>query len=57
MTKSNDTAGYFRSGLPYSRLGSGPRILLNFEGLGFENKPYGSWLIRIIRRKKGYDHV
>ena len=39
MTKSNDTAGYFRSGLPYSRSGSGPRILVIFEGLGFENKP------------------
>jgi pimeloyl-ACP methyl ester carboxylesterase len=32
-------AGDFRSGLPYSRSGSGPRPLVIFEGLGFENKP------------------
>ena len=33
-------AGYFRSGLPYNRLGSGPRTLVIFEGLWFENKPF-----------------
>ena len=33
------STGYFRSGLPYSRSGSGPRPLVIFEGLGFENKP------------------
>ena len=31
--------GYFRSGLPYSRSGSGPLTIVIFEGLGFENKP------------------
>jgi pimeloyl-ACP methyl ester carboxylesterase len=35
-------AGYFRSGLPYSRSGSGPGTLVIFEGLGFENKPMPS---------------
>lgn len=39
MTKSQATAGYFRSGLPYNRLGHGPRILVVFQGLLFENKP------------------
>lgn len=39
MTKSRETAGYFRSGLPYNRLGHGPRILVVFQGLHFENKP------------------
>jgi pimeloyl-ACP methyl ester carboxylesterase len=34
--------GFFRSGLPYSRSGSGPRTLVIFEGLGFENKPMPS---------------
>ena len=33
------TAGYFRSGLPYNRFGHGPRPLVIFQGLVFENKP------------------
>lgn len=32
-------AGYFRSGLPYNRFGHGPRPLVIFQGLMFENKP------------------
>lgn len=32
-------AGYFRCGLPYNRLGHGPRSLVIFQGLMFENKP------------------
>lgn len=32
-------SGYFRSGLPYNRLGHGPRPLVVFQGLMFENKP------------------
>lgn len=39
MTKSQETAGYFRNGLPYNRIGHGPRILVIFQGLLFENKP------------------
>ncbi len=35
-------SGYFRSGLPDNRSGSGPRTLVIFEGLGFENKPMPS---------------
>lgn len=35
-------SGYFRNGLPYNRSGSGPRTLVIFEGLGFENKPMPS---------------
>ena len=35
----HDQAGYFRSGLPYNRLGHGPRSLVVFQGLTFENKP------------------
>ena len=34
------SAGYFRSGLPYNRLGHGPRPLVVFQGLvPIENKP------------------
>jgi pimeloyl-ACP methyl ester carboxylesterase len=32
-------SGYFRSGLPYNRLGHGPRPLVVAQGLLFENKP------------------
>jgi pimeloyl-ACP methyl ester carboxylesterase len=33
------SAGYFRNGMPYNRLGHGPRSLIVFQGLMFENKP------------------
>lgn len=36
---SEASAGYFRSGLPYNRFGHGPRTLVIFQGLMFENKP------------------
>jgi len=36
---SHPAAGYFRSGLPYNRFGRGPRPLVIFQGLMFENKP------------------
>jgi pimeloyl-ACP methyl ester carboxylesterase len=39
MPPSQPTAGYFRSGLPYNRLGHGPRPLVVVQGLTFENKP------------------
>ena len=39
MAKSNASAGYFHSGLPYNRSGHGPRPLVVFQGLFFENKP------------------
>jgi pimeloyl-ACP methyl ester carboxylesterase len=35
----DSAAGYFRSGLPYNRLGRGPRPLVVVQGLTFENKP------------------
>ncbi len=39
MKTSSATAGYFSSGLPYNRFGRGPRPLVVFQGLMFENKP------------------
>jgi hypothetical protein len=36
---SGASAGYFRSGLPYNPFGHGPRPLVIFQGLVFENKP------------------
>jgi len=32
-------SGYFKNGLPYNRTGDGPRDLIVFQGLYFENKP------------------
>jgi pimeloyl-ACP methyl ester carboxylesterase len=37
---SKAKTGYFRSGLPYTRFGRGPRPLVIFQGLMFENKPH-----------------
>lgn len=39
MPSSQPAAGTFRSGLPYNRLGHGPRPLVVVQGLIFENKP------------------
>lgn len=39
MIEPAAAAGYFRNGLPYNRLGDGPRPLIIFQGLLFENKP------------------
>jgi pimeloyl-ACP methyl ester carboxylesterase len=39
MTSTRPAAGAFRSGLPYNRLGHGPRPLVVVQGLVFENKP------------------
>lgn len=46
MAKSNGASGYFRSGLPYRRLGHGPRPLVVFQGLAFENKPPPGLMMR-----------
>ena len=51
MTKTKKNAGYFPSGLPYNRLGRGPRPLIIFQGLTFENKPQpgmASWMYRFL---------
>jgi pimeloyl-ACP methyl ester carboxylesterase len=38
-TARRPASGYFRTGLPYNRLGRGPRPLVVVQGLLFENKP------------------
>ncbi len=40
------SAGCFRSGLPYNRFGHGPRPLVIFQGLMFENKPLAGPMVR-----------
>ncbi len=39
MTRSGPAAGHFAGGIPYDRRGRGPRTLVVFQGLLFENKP------------------
>ena len=38
---------YCKSGLPYTRIGNGPNILVVFEGLTFEHKPQPPALVRM----------
>ena len=39
MRGTMPASGYFRSGLPFNRIGHGPRPLVVVQGLLFENKP------------------
>ena len=48
MTKSKAAAGYFHSGLAYNRVGHGPRDLVVFQGLLFENKPLPGLMVRFL---------
>jgi len=41
--KDYPSAGYFQSSLPYNRSGCGPRPLVIFQGMMFENKPQ-AWM-------------
>lgn len=41
--------GYFRCGLPYNRIGNGPRTLLVLQGLLPENKPQPASSVRMYR--------
>ena len=49
MRAAKATAGYFRGGLPYNRSGHGPRPLVVFQGLLFENKPQPALMVRFVR--------
>jgi pimeloyl-ACP methyl ester carboxylesterase len=68
MPQSPPTSGYFPNGLPYNRLGAGPRPLIVFQGLLFENKPQAGMLVSgynflgadytvyVVLRKPGLPH-
>lgn len=43
-----NSAGCFRSGIPYNKFGSGPRIIVCFQGLMFENKPLHGLAARVF---------
>jgi pimeloyl-ACP methyl ester carboxylesterase len=46
--KSKTVAGYFNNGLPYNKFGHGPRDLVIFQGLTFENKPLSASMFRFF---------
>jgi pimeloyl-ACP methyl ester carboxylesterase len=48
MGQPQAPAGYFNSGLPYNRFGHGPRPLVVFQGLTFENKPFSGLMARLF---------
>jgi pimeloyl-ACP methyl ester carboxylesterase len=46
MTNLTITTGYFKNGLPYTRMGSRPRVLIVFDGLDFAHKPPSGLMLR-----------
>jgi pimeloyl-ACP methyl ester carboxylesterase len=46
MTTTRPRSGYFKTGHPFNRIGDGPRDLIVFQGLMFENKPQPIWFSR-----------
>lgn len=46
--KLKPTTGYSKNSLPYLRIGNSPRVLVVFEGLGFENKPPSGLQLRMV---------
>ncbi len=53
MKTSSSTAGYFKGGLPYNRFGRGPRPLVVFQGLMFENRPMPASMSGVYSRMYG----
>ena len=46
MATNRPRSGYFQTGHPFNRTGEGPRDLIVFQGLMFENKPQPIWFTR-----------
>jgi pimeloyl-ACP methyl ester carboxylesterase len=54
MKKTTSFAGYSRNGLPYNRVGHGPRTLVIFQGLLPENRPQPAWMAGVFNRYYKY---
>ncbi|MBC7097811.1 alpha/beta hydrolase [Candidatus Bipolaricaulota bacterium] len=54
MSRSKVVTGRFRSGLPYNRFGQGPRVVIVFQGLLFENKPLSGFSAHFMARMYGF---
>ena len=50
MAKPEVTSGYSKNGLPYARMGGGPRNLVIFEGLNFNHRPPSGLALRMMSR-------
>ena len=48
MVKLEITTGYSKNGLPYTRLGNSPHILVIFDGLDFAHKPPSALMLRML---------
>jgi pimeloyl-ACP methyl ester carboxylesterase len=46
MSEQTGKTGVFRCGMPYNQFGRGPRILVIFQGLMFENKPMSGFMLK-----------
>lgn len=53
MAEFMHAQGYFQCGMPYDKFGGGPRILVIFQGLVFENKPMAKFMARQFPRMYG----
>jgi pimeloyl-ACP methyl ester carboxylesterase len=53
MPKREVTTGYSKNGLPYFRIGSGPRDLVVIEGLNFAHKPLSGLGLRMMSNSFG----
>ena len=47
MAKLEVKTGYSKNGLPYARIGSGPRNLVIIDGLDFAHKPPSGLMLRM----------
>jgi pimeloyl-ACP methyl ester carboxylesterase len=50
LTGPKVSSGYFHNGLPFNRFGHGPRNLVVFQGLMFENKPLSGLTAFVMSR-------
>ena len=53
MADINHISGYFKNGMPYNKFSSGPRILVIFQGLLFENKPMPAFMEKQFSKMYG----
>ncbi|MHC1782247.1 MAG: alpha/beta fold hydrolase [Anaerolineaceae bacterium] len=49
MTNQHPSAGYLKCGMAFNRLGRGPKPLIVFQGLMFENKPQPAVMVNMYR--------
>ncbi len=48
--KNNLKTGFFEDGLPFARIGKGSNILINLEGLSFNNEPPSSFELKDFKK-------